>query len=201
MSKFQISRFIHIIFRHGLKFQALPIIAAFYLITTVAFAAEGGHEEKSDMVWRIINFLVLAAALYFLLAKKIKNFLYERRESIKKALEEARTAREEAEKKYKEYEAKVAVLDKKVLDITEQLLAEGIAEKDRIIEEAQKVASKIKEQTKIAIEQEIKKAKEGIKGEVINLAIIMAEEILRKEIKPDDQTRLIKEYIERMRLH
>ncbi|MBI5681766.1 MAG: ATP synthase F0 subunit B [Deltaproteobacteria bacterium] len=185
-----------------LSFKFLLASCILHLATSTVFAAaEGGHEGGSDMLWRVINFSVLAGLLYFLLAKRVKTFLTERRESIKKALVEAKTAREEAEKKYREYEAKVALLDKKVSEITGELRAEGIADRDRIIEEAQKAAEKIKEQTRVAIEQEIKKAKEGIRGEVVNLAIIMSEEILRKEIKPDDQARLIKEYMERMRLH
>lgn len=187
------------------KFQSssFKFLLASYilLLTSTAFAAEGGHEGGSDLIWRVINFAVLAGIIYFLLAKKLKNFLQERRESIKKAIEEAKTAKEEAEKKYREYDAKVQLLDKKVLEIANELKAEGIAEKDRLVADAQRAAEKIKEQARITIEQEIKKAKENIKAELAGIAVIMAEEILRKEIKPDDQERLIKEYLDKMRLH
>lgn len=185
------------------KFQILlfTVYSLLFTVSIVFAAAEGGHEGGSDLIWRVINFAVLVGLIYFLLAKKLKNFLGERRESIKKALEEAKTAKGEAEAKYREYEAKVAVLDKKVLEIANELKAEGIAERDRIIEDAQRAAEKIKEQVRITIEQEIKKAKQDIKGELASLAVIMAEEILRKEIKPDDQERLIKEYLDKMRLH
>ncbi|MBI5892348.1 MAG: ATP synthase F0 subunit B [Deltaproteobacteria bacterium] len=185
-----------------LSFKFLLASCILQLATSTVFAAaEGGHEGGSDLIWRVINFAVLVGIIYFLLAKKLKNFLQERRESIKKALEEAKAAKQEAEKKYREYDAKVALLDKKVLEIANELKAEGIAERDRLVADAQRAAEKIKEQARITIEQEIKKAKENIKAELAGIAVIMAEEILRKEIKPDDQERLIKEYLDKMRLH
>ena len=152
-------------------------------------------------MWGVINFAVLAGLLYFLLAKKLKGFLRDRSESIKTALSEAKAAKEEAERKYREYEAMAALLDRKIVEIADELRAEGIAERDRIIEEAKKTAEKMMEQAKTTIEQEIKKAREGIRGEVANLAVIMAGEMLKREIKPDDQERLIREYLDRMRLH
>jgi len=48
-----------------------------------------------------LNFLVLAGFLYWLLAKKIKEFFAGRRDDIKIALEQAMAAKEEAEKNIK----------------------------------------------------------------------------------------------------
>ncbi|MBI5232754.1 MAG: hypothetical protein HY880_00195 [Deltaproteobacteria bacterium] len=62
-------------------------------------------------------------------------------------------------------------------------------------------AEKIKAQARIVAQQEIKKAKEEIRAEVVTLAIDMAEGLLRKEITEEDHKRLIKEYIDRLKLN
>ena len=101
----------------------------------------------------------------------------------------------------KDFEQKLILLDKKVEEIYKQIRAEGEIEKKRIIEEAMKLAEKIKEQTRFTAEQEIKKAREEIKGEIAQVAVEMAEEILRNEMTAADHERLIKEYLEKVRLH
>src|SRR3990170_8078773 len=101
----------------------------------------------------------------------------------------------------KDFEQKLILLDKKVEEIYKQIRAEGEIEKKRIIEEAMKLAEKIKEQTRFTAEQEIKKAREEIKGEIAHVAVEMAEEILRHEMTAADHERLIKEYLEKVRMH
>lgn len=172
------------------------------LAVSPAFAAgEEGHGE-SGMVWRIVNFAILAAALYFVGRYfKIKDFFVNKRESIKAQLEEARKTKDAAEAKVREFEQKLASLDRKIEEIYREIRAEGETEKKRIIEEAVKLAERIKEQARFTAEQEIKKAKEEIKGEIAKVAVEMAEEILRSELTASDHERLIKEYLDKVRMH
>jgi F-type H+-transporting ATPase subunit b len=197
--KFQMSYF---------KFQIpanyLPFIACCILfIASPALAAEeGSHSGGSDMVWRIINFAILALALFLALRYlKVKDFFAERKRAIMTGLEGAKKAKEDAEKKAKEFELKFSSLDKRLEEIYQEIKEEGEIEKKRIIEEAIKMAGRIQEQARLAAEQEIKKAKEEIKGEIAKVAVEMAEEILRNEITAADHERLIKEYLEKVRLH
>ncbi|HKZ46567.1 MAG TPA: ATP synthase F0 subunit B [Thermodesulfobacteriota bacterium] len=154
------------------------------------------------MIWRIINFAILAAAVFFIVRYfKVKDFFANRRESIKAELEEAKRAKEEADRKVKEFEQKLILLDQKIEEIYKEIRIEGEIEKKKIIEEAMKLADKIKEQTRFTAEQEIKKAREEIKGEIAHVAVEMAEEILRHEMTAADHERLIKEYLEKVRMH
>lgn len=165
-------------------------------------AEEGSHGGGSDMVWRIVNFAILAIALFLALRYlKVKDFFADRKKTIMVGLEEAKKAKEDAEKKVKEFELKFSSLDKRLEEIYQEIREEGEIEKKRIIEEAIKMAGRIQEQARLAAEQEIKKAKEEIKGEIARVAVEMAEEILRNEITAADHERLIKEYLEKVRLH
>ena len=197
--KFQISNF---------KFQILlsGLLSAVYCLLFIAspvFAAEeGGHGGESGMVWRIVNFAILALAVFLMLRYlKVKDFFADRKKSIIAELEEAKKAKEDAERKVKEFELKFSSLDKRLEEIYQEIREEGKIEKKRIIEEAIKLADRIQEQARLAAEQEIKKAKEEIKGEIAKVAVEMAEEILRSELTAADHERLIKEYLEKVRLH
>lgn len=173
-----------------------------YTASPVLAAEEGSHSGGSDMIWRIVNFAILAIALFLTIRYlKVKDFFADRKKSIMAGLEEAKKAKEDAEKKVKEFELKFSSLDKRLEEIYQEIREEGEIEKKRIIEEAIKMAGRIQEQARLAAEQEIKKAKEEIKGEIAKVAVEMAEEILRNEITAADHERLIKEYLEKVRLH
>ena len=126
--------------------------------------------------------------------------LAERREGIRKAMDEAKVARESAERKSAEYDGKLKLLDSRVEEIYRELREEGEGEKERIIAEAERGAEKIKEQARVSAEQEIKKANEYIKREVARLAVGMAGEVLKREVKPSDQERLIDESLKTISL-
>lgn len=174
----------------------------FTAVSSVFAAEEGGHDSGSGMLWRIVNFAILAAGIFFIARYfNLKDFFASKRESIKKELEQARLAKEEAEEKAKEFEQKLSLLDKRIEEIYKEIRSEGEIEKKRIIEEAVRLAERIKEQARLAAEQEIKKAKEEIKGELAKVAVDMAEEILRSELTAADHERLIKEYLDKVRMH
>jgi len=176
------------------------------VIASVVFGAEGGGHggehgaEEGGSIWKIINFIILVVGIYIVWIKFIKGMLAERRESIRKAMDAAKEARESAERKSAEYDGKLKLLDSRVAEIASELREEGELEKKRIIAEAERGAEKIKEQARVSAEQEIKKANEYIKREVARLAVDMASEVLRREVKPSDQERLIEESLKTISL-
>lgn len=171
------------------------------LLPTIAFAStEGGHGD-SGMTWKIINFVILAIGVYLVWTKAISKMLATRSAGIKSAMDEARAAKDAADRNAAEYREKLSLLDRKVAEIQEELKLEGQAEKARIIAESAKSAEALKAQAKVAAEQEIKKARLEIREEAARLAVGLAEEILKKELSPADQERLVKGYLNNLRLN
>lgn len=171
------------------------------LVPSLAFASSEGGEGGSGMTWKIINFVILAVGVYLVWTKAISGLLTRRGSEIKTAIEEARKARETADRNAAEYREKLAVLDSKVAEIHNELKLEGEAEKARIIAESAKSAEALKAQAKVAAEQEIKKARIEIREEAARLAVQLAEDILKKELSPADQERLVKGYLNNLRLN
>ncbi len=172
----------------------------FLTMTTAYASGGGGHEGPNwfDFTWRVVNFLILVGVLYWLLAGKIRSFLSTRREGIRSALAEAVSARKEAERKFSEYNEKLDKATGEIDQIRQIIQAQGLAEKEKMIEDARNAAKKIKEDTETRMEQEFKKASRELRVEAVRLSTQMAEELLRKNIRENDHEALVKDYIEKV---
>ena len=175
------------------------VCVAGVLMATVALAS-GGGEHGGGLPWkdfflRILNFTIMVGILYKLLKKPMANFFSSRRENIQRLLKELEEQRREAERKAEEYKAKLAALDRETEQILAEYIQEGEAEKQKIVEAAEKQAQYIKEQAKLAIQQEIKAAKESLQEEIAELSVNAAADLLKKNIRSEDQDRLVDEFM------
>ncbi len=177
---------------------ALVVLVMTVAITYAAGGEEGhstGKSEWIDFTWRMVNFILLVWFLWWLLAKRIKNYFVGRRESIKTSLEEARIMREEAEKKFQEYSEKVEQATEEIDNIVEMIKAQGISEKERILEEARKTAAKLEEDARARMEQEFTHAREELMKEAIKLSVEMAEELIKRHITAQDHESMVREFL------
>ncbi len=185
-----------------LALQALTVMSVLVCGTLVFASAPGGgsvHGYSSELwwnlVWRVLNFSILAVVLYKVLKNPISKLLSSRQASIKEKFDELDVQKAEAERKYAEYEKKLSTIEQEVKKVVQEYIEQGEAEKKRIIEEAQKTAEAIKKQAQFAIEQELKRAKLALSAETAELSVKLAEELIKKSIEDADHKRLIDEYI------
>lgn len=115
---------------------------ALFLVPAVVLAASGNPEESkyfevtgrtTDFFPRLVNFLIFAGLLYYLLANPIKNFFKGRQAGIESQLKEieaklqaAKDEKRDAEERVEEAEARAAQI---IEDAKKEavILAEGIA--------------------------------------------------------------------------
>jgi len=168
------------------------------LVPTLALATGGEMELESPftLLMRLVNFLLLAALLYYFLRKPIKNFLVQRQQGVREALEEAQRAAKEAEARYKEMEKKLAQAHKEMEELKNMIIEQGKQEKERILARAHEEAERIIKQAELAAEQELKKAYSSIRLEAVEMAAAIAEAILKDKIDSKDHKRLIEQYVE-----
>jgi F-type H+-transporting ATPase subunit b len=177
----------------------------FILLASIAYASgggesghEGGKSQLFEFLWKTLDFVVLVGFLYWLLAAKIKEFFVGRRKDIKESLEKTATQKAEAEEKFREYSEKIDKASAEIDGIFGMIKAQGIAEKQKIIEDAEKVARKMKEDAQARIEQELKKASYQLRAEAVSLSVQMAEEILKRNITAQDHEAMVKEYMQKV---
>lgn len=190
--------------RRSVYFSHFLSILIVLITVFVAFASggegggEGGGNKWFDFAWKAFNAALLIGFLAWLLAPKIKSFFAGRRQEIKESLENATVQKAEAEKQYREYAEKIDKASQEIDGIFEMIKAQGVVEKQKIIEDATKVAQKMKEDAQARIEQELKKASGQLRSEAVVLSVQMAEEILKKNITAQDHEAMVKEYMDKV---
>jgi len=178
------------------------------LLVGLALASEGapgGHEgispaKVTDFTWRTVNFLVFAGLLIYILTKKfpVKDFFTVRSQEIAKSLEDLEKKKAAAAAALKEAEARLAEVAKEREAILKQYMAEGEMEKAKILDKANTVAARIKEMAALSIQQETRKATQGLREEVADLATQMATELIKEKATFADQQGLVKEYLKKV---
>jgi len=179
------------------------------LLAGVALAAEaahgGGHEGISpakitDFIWRTVNFLVFAGLLVYLLAKKVnvKDIFAKRAQDIAQTLEDLEAKKAAAAAALKELEARLAEVATEWEAIIKQYMAEGEAEKAKILDKANQVAARLKEMAALTIQQETRKAAQVLREEVADLSTQMAADLIKEKATLADQQVLVEEYLKKV---
>lgn len=183
-------------------FMAVVIMLLLFLFLGVAAASGGGGQESKGWVatdtYKVMNFAVLAIGLFLLLRKPVSQALNARIKGIKEQLSELEEKKEGAEKKLAEYNEKFLKLDREAEKIVAEYIKQGNEAKARILKEAESAAVKLEEQAKKNIEHEFKKAKSKLKEEILEQALVKAEDIINNKITSKDQDRLVDEYLEKV---
>lgn len=181
----------------------LGSLGAGLLLAGVAQASEAAHggvtpEKMSELLWRTVNFVVFAAILVYLLAKPAKKFFAQRTQDVANNLEEMAARQAEFEAAVKAAEERLAAVAKERQNVIQQFVAEGEMEKAKILDKANLVAARIKEMAAFTIEQETKKAAQGLKEEVVGLATQMATDMIKEKATYADQQGLVEEYLKKV---
>ena len=186
--------FFRIVFRSVFQVLLLVVIPSIVL----ASGGDEGGNKIWDLFWRIANFTILAGVLFYYTRKPIANAIRNSIESVKNLLKDARESRAASEARMKEAEEKLAGVDKEISELLASARKEGEAERERILAEAAEALEKLKAETSMAIEQEINKARDILKRETADAAVALAEEIISKKITPEDQSKFVTEYLEKL---
>ena len=148
-----------------------------------------------DLVWAIINFLVLLAILNKFLHKPILDMLEKRKNFVDENLSSSKAAKEEAEKLRADYEAQIKNAKQEANDIITKATKLGEESKNEIIETARNEAAKISAKAQEDIQREKAAAIAEIRDEVATLAVMAAEKIIGKTMDPKDHEKLVKDFV------
>jgi F-type H+-transporting ATPase subunit b len=158
----------------------------------------GGHEapfNAKTFMWQMLNF----GALLFLLIKfggpAVKKALQARHQQIKTDLASAADARAAAQARFEQQEKRLAALESEIATIRAGIKQEAEAEKARLIAMAEDRARRIREESEFIIEQQVKQAEEDLRREVAAAAVALAEKIIRLQMGPGDQQRMIDSFV------
>ena len=150
----------------------------------------------------LLNFVILFAGLTFLLFKPIRKFMTKRQEEIANEVNAAEKIREEAEDLVAEGDRKVEeaneTVKRKEAEIEQEKLV-ALNERERILAEARKEAEEIRSAAKRDADAEREKAVLDAKKDVIDLAVLVAQNILEREITAADNDKLVDECLKELK--
>ena len=109
--------------------------------------------------------------------------------------EEERAA---AAAKLEEVEGRLARLDAEVEAIRAQARKEAAEERARIERATEEEMRKIREQARREIESAAKAARSGLRVFAAEQSVRLAEEMIRRDIRPEDDLHLAREYVEEL---
>jgi F-type H+-transporting ATPase subunit b len=173
---------------------------ALFLVALPRVAAAAGGEGAGvwDVFWHALNLLLLLGVVFYFGRRPIREFFGERRASIRENLESSARQLAAAERGLAEWEGRLERLDAEIEEVrsASQRLAE--AERERILAEARAAADRIRSEAGAAVEQEVRRARKALREEAADLAVGLAEQLLRAEVAAADRERLVDEFVERI---
>jgi F-type H+-transporting ATPase subunit b len=140
--------------------------------------------EQAYGICVLLNFVVIAAAIFLLSKKHLPGLFRNRTAFIQKAMEEARRASEDANRRLAEIEAHLSRLDVEIGGMRVAAEKEAAAEEQRIKAAAIEDAHKIVE----SAEQEIAAAAKSARRELTAYAADLAVSLAKKQIHVDAAT-------------
>ncbi len=192
------------------RWSVVLVLTAMLLFgfTSIALSStEGGNGGEHAQVskgwvatdtYRVMNFTVLAVALFFLLRKPLVKGLGARTAGIRDQLSDLEARKKEAESQLAAYTEKLAELDQEAERLVAEYVRQGNEAKERILLEAEQAAEKLEAQALRNIEHEFKTAKVKLQADILEKALVKAEEIIQERITAEDQDRLVDEYLEKV---
>ena len=170
------------------------------LLFAASEAAEGGEHHGPGMavVFHAINFAILVGLLFYFLRKPVKEFFASRSTLIRSNIDEAKSRKTEASQKYAQYEERLKSIEQEMQGLIQGLKQDGELERKRLLETAEHQAQALKSNSERMLQQELRKAKEDLKREAVGLAGQLAEELIRQNLSPEDQGRIVGQYLQKM---
>jgi F-type H+-transporting ATPase subunit b len=173
------------------------------LLAGTACAAEAGEHGESwnNLIWRIINVLLFAGALIYLVGKKVVAFFKNRTETIAGEIAGLETRKAEAAKNLEEIGQRIATLEEERLAILTEYEIQGQALKEAIVAQAEKAAAQILSQAKDSARNEINAALDAMRAQMAEEIIKATERLLAEKLTPAEHARLIDTYLAKVVIH
>jgi len=147
------------------------------------------------IVLTLINLGILIFVLVFYFRKPFREFIRQRRSIIKESMEKGIREKEESEKVYLEYREKLSKIDGYLRELRNEMLREANSVSKAIIQRAEDTSKKIREEAEKIVKEEIEKAGIRLKKDIIDLATLKAEKIIRESLTDEDTRSLLDEVL------
>lgn len=181
--------------------ERLLLILVTLLISVLANAATGHGDEGVPvaLVWhQTFNVVLMLAGLIWFLRTPLRNHFKERRELFTAAAAKADEARRMANEEKSHIEAKLAKLEATAAESITRARAEAVDYRNALIKEANELAARIKADAEAAAQNEVQRAKNEIRREIITESLKATRAHLASQVSGEDHERLQTRFVEQL---
>jgi F-type H+-transporting ATPase subunit b len=150
-------------------------------------------------LWKFANLAIFTAVAIYILRKPISQALQSRRGAIQQELITAQTERDQALARVAEADNLLSGLDEDVRKVEAQAYEEATSERQRITASTEREIEKLKQQAQREMETADKLARKELRQFLAEKSVQMARESIRTQMRPEDDTALIRESIGALR--
>src|SRR5438270_12360201 len=173
--------------------------ANFLLSAQETAAAHPWYNYPGFEAWKFFNLALFIVGFILVLRwLGVGTAMQARREAIRKELMRAQEERNAALAKLEEVNARLARLDTEVAALRTQSEQEATAERERIARTTEEEARKLREQAQREIESAGKAARLELRRYAAEQSVEMAEQLIKRDLRPTDDDRLLHDYIEEL---
>ena len=177
--------------------RRLPVSLAALLLSAPVFASEveEHHASATELIFPFLNFLLFSFLIYKFVIPMARDYFKNRRAAIAAAINEADEAKRRAEALLADFRSRLARLGDELRSIREELRADAERAKAKLLEEAAETARRIKSDADFVAEQEVRQARQELRKEIVERAAQTAERLVRENLTPADQKRIVGEFL------
>jgi F-type H+-transporting ATPase subunit b len=143
----------------------------------------------------ILNALVLYGVLIKMVRPKLQTALKNRKTSILRGMDEAARMKREAETRLGEYEERLERIDQEVERVRREMREGAEAERVRILAEAKTRRTRMEEDAKLLVAQELAAASAQMREDLIRAALKSAVATVQAGLRPEDHQRYADEFL------
>lgn len=155
-------------------------------------------QELLPTIAKLVNLLLFVGVMYYFLRGPIKEAFRARQEGIRNELMRAEAERDAAVARLEEVEGRLARLDEEVEAIRANAQREAAEERARVERATEEEMRKIREQARREIESAAKAARAELRAFAAEQSVRLAEEMIRRDIRPEDDAHLVREYVQEL---
>lgn len=151
--------------------------------------------DVGSIIFTLLNTLILFLVLKHFLFGRVNKFLENRQNEVSNIYKNADETLENANQLKSQYTELMAGAKEESAEIVQNAIKKAQRNSDEIVDSAKNEAQHIIEKANVETKRELKKAKAQLKDEISDMAMLMAEKIVQREINKDDHEKLINDFI------
>ncbi len=152
--------------------------------------------DTGTIVFTLINTLILFMIIKHLLFGRVNKIIEERQADVTNTYKKADESLENAKKQEETYNNIMVNAKDEAAQIVKSATQKALIRSDEIMLQAKNNANNVLEKANLDIEREKIRAKNEIKYEISDIALMMAQKVISKEIDKKDHEKLINDFIE-----